>query len=214
MRKAFTLAEVLITLGIIGVVAALTIPALVNSTQKKELAVNLKKQYSLIQQVFQLYEADNGVPLAYKFFPFVTYEEYYNEGRVGFMQYFDVLRENINIPNDMYNNFNNVASHHVVAPFDDGNFTTKDGTLFIFNNDGYGALISVDTNGPSKKPNRWGYDLFSFEMVDGKLLPGGADGTRYSDKATYCSPNSSEAWNGIACTYYALTDDNYWKNLP
>lgn len=34
--KAFTLAEVLITLGIIGVVAALTIPGLITNFQKRE----------------------------------------------------------------------------------------------------------------------------------------------------------------------------------
>ena len=37
MKKAFTLAEVLITLGIIGVVVAMTLPALINKTRNKEL---------------------------------------------------------------------------------------------------------------------------------------------------------------------------------
>lgn len=41
--KAFTLAEVLITLGIIGVVAAMTLPALINNKQNKELEVLLIK---------------------------------------------------------------------------------------------------------------------------------------------------------------------------
>jgi len=44
--KGFTLAEVLITLGIIGVVAAITIPGLVNHYQKKETANKLKKVYA------------------------------------------------------------------------------------------------------------------------------------------------------------------------
>ena len=37
MKKAFTLAEVLITLGIIGVVAAMTLPALIQQNRNKEL---------------------------------------------------------------------------------------------------------------------------------------------------------------------------------
>ena len=45
-KCAFTLAEVLITLGIIGVVAAMTLPTLINMTNKKELEVALKKTYS------------------------------------------------------------------------------------------------------------------------------------------------------------------------
>ena len=43
MKKAFTLAEVLITLGIVGVVAAITIPTLIASYQKKEAVNALKK---------------------------------------------------------------------------------------------------------------------------------------------------------------------------
>lgn len=41
--NGFTLAEVLITLGIIGIVAALTLPALIANKQAKELEVSLKK---------------------------------------------------------------------------------------------------------------------------------------------------------------------------
>lgn len=48
--RGFTLAEVLITLGIIGVVAAMTLPALVNRTQGKELETGLQKAYSVIQK--------------------------------------------------------------------------------------------------------------------------------------------------------------------
>lgn len=42
-KSAFTLAEVLITLGIIGVVAALTLPALMADYRAKELEVRFKK---------------------------------------------------------------------------------------------------------------------------------------------------------------------------
>ncbi|MFQ8625733.1 MAG: type II secretion system protein [Candidatus Gastranaerophilaceae bacterium] len=41
--RGFTLAEVLITLGIIGVVAALTLPAVITNTQNKERQEALKK---------------------------------------------------------------------------------------------------------------------------------------------------------------------------
>ena len=43
MKRAFTLAEVLITLGIIGIVAALTIPTLIGDYRNKERSVRLKK---------------------------------------------------------------------------------------------------------------------------------------------------------------------------
>lgn len=50
--KAFTLAEVLITLGIIGVVCAMTIPTLMKNTQDNEFKTAYKKAYSEINQVF------------------------------------------------------------------------------------------------------------------------------------------------------------------
>ncbi len=56
-KAAFTLAEVLITLGIIGVVAAMTLPTLLQNYQKKVTAVRLKHFSSLIQQASQTYNA-------------------------------------------------------------------------------------------------------------------------------------------------------------
>ena len=62
-NRAFTLAEVLITIGIIGVVAAMTLPSLINNSQKKELEAGLKKNYSVIQQALMMYQAQNGEKL-------------------------------------------------------------------------------------------------------------------------------------------------------
>jgi prepilin-type N-terminal cleavage/methylation domain-containing protein len=56
----FTLAEVLITLGIIGVVSAMTIPALMNKCQKIVLANQAKKEYAMWTQVFKNILADNN----------------------------------------------------------------------------------------------------------------------------------------------------------
>ena len=47
-KAAFTLAEVLITLGIIGIVAAMTIPTLVSNYQKKVLKTQFTKKYAEI----------------------------------------------------------------------------------------------------------------------------------------------------------------------
>ena len=50
LKTGFTLAEVLITIGIIGVVAALTIPTLINNYQEKVLNNQFKKSYALVNQ--------------------------------------------------------------------------------------------------------------------------------------------------------------------
>ncbi|MDE6138752.1 MAG: type II secretion system GspH family protein, partial [Candidatus Gastranaerophilales bacterium] len=56
---AFTLAEVLITLGIIGVVAAMTIPNLISNYQKHIVETNLKETYSILQQTMKFTEYDD-----------------------------------------------------------------------------------------------------------------------------------------------------------
>lgn len=63
-KQAFTLAEVLITLGIIGVVASLTIPALVGKHQKKVTAIRLKHFTSVWRNAYTYAVNENGNSLA------------------------------------------------------------------------------------------------------------------------------------------------------
>ena len=88
---AFTLAEVLITLGIIGVVAALTMPALIQQQHKLVVETRLKKFYSVINQAITMSERDNGDKLYWtpsdsddlwdsylkKYIKYVKEEDYY-----------------------------------------------------------------------------------------------------------------------------------------
>jgi len=60
MKQAFTLAEVLITLAIIGIIAAITIPSLIESHEKKELEVRFAKVYRTLLQAVNLSKAENG----------------------------------------------------------------------------------------------------------------------------------------------------------
>ena len=81
MKKAFTLAEVLITLGIIGVVAALTIPTLVQNYKKKVVETKLSKVYSVMNQAIKMSTIENGDTTTWKYLADaqtdsnVTYEE-------------------------------------------------------------------------------------------------------------------------------------------
>ena len=59
-RTAFTLAEVLITLGIIGIVASLTLPNIIYNYQKHVVETRLQKFYSTINQAVRLTEQDYG----------------------------------------------------------------------------------------------------------------------------------------------------------
>ncbi len=59
-RVAFTLAEVLITLGIIGVVASLTLPSVVAHYKEKVLVTQVQKAYSEMQNALKMYSAQNN----------------------------------------------------------------------------------------------------------------------------------------------------------
>ena len=60
--KGFTLAEVLITLTVIGVVAALTLPTVISHHNKKVVETKLAKFYSTMNEAIQRSIIDNGEP--------------------------------------------------------------------------------------------------------------------------------------------------------
>lgn len=62
-RFGFTLAEVLITLGIIGVVAAITMPTLITKYQKHATVNKLKNSYSILVQAFERAKSDYGLDI-------------------------------------------------------------------------------------------------------------------------------------------------------
>ena len=73
-KSGFTLAEVLITLGIIGVVAAMTLPAVINKYQKVETTTKLKRVYSLLTNATQRAINDYG-PSEYWDYPIKEEDE-------------------------------------------------------------------------------------------------------------------------------------------
>ena len=72
---AFTLAEVLITLGIIGVVAAMTMPTLITKYQKKQTLNQLRKAYAEMSQAIRISESKFGTLETWDFANFETPQE-------------------------------------------------------------------------------------------------------------------------------------------
>ncbi len=60
MKLGFTLAEVLITLGIIGIVSAMTLPTVINNARDRQFKSMFKKQVSVISQAIQMVYAKDG----------------------------------------------------------------------------------------------------------------------------------------------------------
>lgn len=155
--NAFTLAEVLITLGIIGIVAALTIPAVIENHKRIEYSTRLKKFYSSMQQARIMYNAQNGTTDADWNFPKSNSREdmmnYWNE---YFAPYFaNVLRAE-------YETNHSKLGVHV-------SFTDGSEVLLAVS----GAMdFDFDVNG-KKGPNSRGKDIYNFliERVDKKFTP-------------------------------------------
>ena len=226
-KTGFTLAEVLITLSIIGIVASLTLPGLIQNHRNKELKTGLNRGYSLITQALDMYYAEHG-------------ERAKNGDKINntIKPYLKIIKDcgyayaagdesaDGCIPNDsnarengtVYKTFNGKDFINLNY-FDDAQFILNDGMTVLIESPsttGLNRYISVDVNGYKKRPNRLGQDLFMFQLADnGKLLPMGSPNTDYySTDDSYCSMTSTNKMNGAGCTYKALTEKNYFNNLP
>lgn len=214
---AFTLAEVLITLGIIGIVATMTMPVLIANHRQKELEAGLKKAYSIAQQALLRMSVDRGDVV-----PDFSIREFQSEYIKYFKDAIDCGLYNLNgLCGDFYNTYKDYSGKTSIDTqfVDDGQFVLPDGMNVYIQNEGANKertaniYISIDVNGAKKYPNKWGHDLFTFQLMpDGKLMPMGMEGTDFYEKE--CSKTVSSNKNGIGCTYEAINNTSYFKSLP
>ena len=225
LKNAFTLAEVLITLGIIGVVAAITLPNLMTAYKARVLRSQFMKSYSLVQQAYKMMEAD-GIGLSPSDFdflvtrqihPFQTAIQPYFTGTTNCRQgsSSSVCLNDISTKGSPYLTLSG-KNKISWSFFDDGQFALKDGTLFLFENSNGGKRVwlFVDINGFQGKPNKAGVDLFVFQLTDDGLKAMGDEGTDYIGD-TYCAATgwSGGAYNGMSCTNKAKNDPDYFKKV-
>ncbi len=200
---AFTLAEVLVTLGIIGVVAALTMPALIGNYKKQQSIEQVKKVYSVLSQAFNHAVAEYGdssewdtVTPANAYSYFDTYWKPYIQAPDRCYSYKECGYE---VLNPFFKT--NKGKDGYVVNIEGGSrvmFHMNDGTfVMIITSSGYGAddrRILVDLNGP-KLPNRFGNDVFFFLRVNGKgIVPYG-----YNQTEAAVNSDCSSRGNGYMC---------------
>lgn len=220
----FTLAEVLITLGIIGVVAAMTIPNLINNYKAKRLHSQFLKSYSTIQQVMKMFESED-LSTDPKDYPSSTE---YSKTFAKFLQApLDCTGKTSapcyghrNSGDKMYKTLTGQTNLNLFTN-DHGTFVLQDGTTILMDYPYWvengqqisGITIGVDLNGFKNKPNRVGYDLFVFQFVDGELVTGGDSKSLFSDMERYCDVNSNDPRNGAGCAQKAKENTDYFKAL-
>ena len=198
-KNGFTLAEVLITLVIVGVVAALTIPSVINKTKKQEYVSKLKKVYSTLSSATNkiLYEEGN---------PNASIGGWATSSQKIFNQY----KKYLNYTKECQANEDGCFGQ-IGWGFESGGdkdpswglpifpkLILLDGVQVIFiqrsancSSDFYGssgicATIGVDVNG-EKPPNIYGRDAFIFVLKEDGLYPVGCDSGRCSYPTIDCA---------------------------
>lgn len=174
MRKlqAFTLAEVLVTLMIIGVIAAITIPALRHDAMNRTISTNLRKVYSELNQATSLAMANTESNKLYRTGAFDSREQL-NEEFVK--KYFNVIKVcSSGSPEDCFGNNNLIrdAESYLLA---NGTAISFEDACIATAKDSW-CNVSVDVTGP-KPPNKGGVDQFMFAMNadDGRVYLGSGE---------------------------------------
>ncbi len=175
-KLAFTLAEVLITLGIIGVVAALTMPTLIANHKKNVTITQLKKAYSEINQAIRISEQNYGTLDSWDFENFespadrVTYfSENYLFPNIKILKSCVPVSSSECWPDEVYNLDGN--QYTSVANNSHASFISAAGysVYYWLHATGRGGWFFIDLNG-LKKPNTLGKDVFVFQFVWGPQL--------------------------------------------
>lgn len=189
--SAFTLAEVLITLGIIGIVASMTIPSLISNYQKTQYITGLKKAYSEFNQALAQMANDNGCPGDLKC------THLFNVTNITLLG--DALTKQLKVvkncgdyavtnikgcfPGSVSRDYTKSGAIGDTAN-DNYRFVTADGfsyKIYIENDDdacgkvsGIGNMTQlcgdmvVDVNGADKGPNTFGRDVYFFYITNAK----------------------------------------------
>lgn len=224
-QKAFTMAEVLITIGIIGVVAAMTLPGLINNMQNQEKVTALKKAYSILSQATLLAIELNGdsgswgikdndtevIERLFSYYrPQLKIIKYCSGVKGGCSV--DTVKDLKGNKFHWYNNNHSIGANALSIRLEDGMTITFD--VFSSPKNEFGVdttgpvlVFIVDVNG-EKSPNQFGRDIFAF-VLDSKrniLVPAGKDNDSETCKSTGSVPGNYN-YVGMDCTAKVLRED-------
>ena len=223
-KNAFTLAEVLITLGIIGVVAAMTMPSLIASHKEKETVSKLKKVYSTLSNAFLLADEKYGTPDNWELIEYDSPEGANNllSKLAEFMNVAKYCGNAAGCNTDVQYKYLNGSKYNYDL---DSNTTyakliLADGTMLAVNirepdckqERGHTAVLknvcgtfSVDINGP-KPPNQIGRDRFGFILSKYGIIPHGSEQETMYSFDNNCKDISTH--HGFGCTAWVIFNEN------
>ena len=204
MKKGFTLAEVLITLAIIGIVAAMTIPTLISNYEEKVTVTKVKQYYALINQSLMMAVANYGDMTEWKYSNPEEFAEY-------FKPYLKIAKDcgyaQGCLPNVRYKRLNGEDYSNYDSLDEYYKMILANGSLMWFETNNVSDVkvqFFYDVNGKSG-PNAWGKDLFNFLLYENsnRFVPEFVDDC-YLDAM------------GYGCAQFVLTNGhmNYPQNQP
>ncbi len=235
-NNGFTLAEVLITLGIIGVVAAMTIPTLMANLRAEKLKSQFEKTYADLNVASRAFYADND--MSFRDYQDSIYTGSWDSGTSlkYFMSYFKGVQSQGNVrtfDNRRGLKNKNLSGKEITQwPCDTSDMEMDiSGRLFSMDDNAAvynlptGPKICVDINGVDR-PNKWGVDRFVFVFTDtAAVVPytgtswNGLSIQQTDEKiiARYC--NTSTTTPVHTCAYFAHKNisptgkGNYWRDF-
>ncbi|MCM1339833.1 MAG: prepilin-type N-terminal cleavage/methylation domain-containing protein, partial [Muribaculaceae bacterium] len=221
-KAAFTLSEVLITLGIIGIVAAITIPGLMAAYRRIAYPVQLKAVYSKLIEAHKKITTDWGDTESWNFSTRTSPD---TQGNDEILQRFAAELSAVKycsyglgitkcLPAYTINSLNGESISKAIAylPGQYWRLQMKNGAIisFIFathggsvwwfvSQKGYRAAILIDINGPAK-PNIAGRDVFLFALKEGSnpIVP-------FYNDTNDCNKDGAS----LSCAKKIMEDD--WK---
>ena len=213
MKKfGFTLAEVLVTLGIIGVVAAMTMPTLMSNHQRKVYVTQLQKVYTELSQAAKRAISDNNAISLDE----TKYNRNNANGAKNFLHdYFNVVQD---CGTDLTPCFGDsymtlegadmtLQTPVVAVSLASGaSISVFHNSLFYRSIDEHGYLqLQVDING-AEGPNILGRDLFYMELYsDGKVAES-YTGRDYDYAKETCASNENGGGYGVGCLSVIMED--------
>lgn len=209
--KAMTLAEVLITIVIVGVVASITIPNLVNNKAKQETVAKLQKEYTTLAQAVKLSENDNGPNSTWDWGTATNPTSIRQSFDTYWAPYLKIIKYCSSYSDCGYasNNIKFLTGNPSLSLIYDSNSRTPvslaDGSVLVVIG-GTIKLIYIDING-GKGPNQYGKDIFRFIVDANKgFMPenyASGDDCRNSGDGLYCAAK-------IIHDSWQIKDDYSW----
>ena len=219
---AFTLAEVLITLGIIGIVAALTMPSLISNHKKKVYVTQLKKAVNTTTNGLKMILADSEVdtlsdtPFYSQLSHALTSKNMSDLNNTA-RKYFN-LGKDVSFVARQTRNYSVVNGERLSHSSSGGNqpysdtilFSTVDGAEILIGLAWPVFLVSVDVNGYNKFPNTQGLDYFSFFInEDGSVRIFAANPSNYPHSLCVAGTMSTVYHTSWGC--YTSVVMNNWE---